>query len=407
MPLDKTCQPTKSTAIIPFQSSDYLGSDHESLPPEKVVRVVNAVLNTLSKSTDDKIIGPSELDSVLETRTSVKKINDCFTIPKSQECQMDSLISLFCEAGIENIVQIKVTVSEHYYKYSDTVSSGGFFGTRRNGQVRLMVDLLNLKNEKIETINSSSGSAEYGSNKGWMVGASMGGAFAIPYIYGKTLGRAVDQAAREALSALFSLQEQTPFSPLQPIVVDKNNQFDSKSQVEQPVIQELNDITRSKQSEQVDRKSYEYDSSKKYLADNNDGTITDHRTGLMWQKSGSDRTMSFRRTKTYIKNLNEGNYAGYSDWRLPSAQELATLLEEEKVNKRHYAAIFEDRQTRCWTKDRCEPHYPQYLGALIVNFTTGEISKAYWSRRSFATHGAHRQNPENYIKAVRTVRVSQ
>lgn len=219
MPLDKTYHPAKSTAIIPLQTSNYTGLNNENLSSEKVIRLVNTVLDTLSKLTDDQIIGPSELQSILGTKSSIKSINNCLTMPKSPDCQLDPLISFLCEAEIENIVQIKVNLSEHYYKYSDTASSGGFFGIRKKGQVNLTANLFKLQNENYEIINTSNKSSEYGSNKGWMVGGGMGAVFAFPYIYGKSLGRAVDQSARQALSQLFN-------SPRMGIVVDEKNHLE-------------------------------------------------------------------------------------------------------------------------------------------------------------------------------------
>ena len=39
------------------------------------------------------------------------------------------------------------------------------------------------------------------------------------------------------------------------------------------------------------------------FVDNGDGTITDNRTGLMWQKSGSSRATTWKRARTYVKHL--------------------------------------------------------------------------------------------------------
>ena len=61
------------------------------------------------------------------------------------------------------------------------------------------------------------------------------------------------------------------------------------------------------------------------LVDNNDGTVTDMATGLMWQRSGSDRTLSIRSARKYLQNLNKNALAGYDDWRIPTMEELASL----------------------------------------------------------------------------------
>ncbi len=50
-----------------------------------------------------------------------------------------------------------------------------------------------------------------------------------------------------------------------------------------------------------------------YFVDNNDGTVTDMATMLMWEKSGSIRSIDYDRAKAYIKLLKRERFAGYSD----------------------------------------------------------------------------------------------
>ena len=56
--------------------------------------------------------------------------------------------------------------------------------------------------------------------------------------------------------------------------------------------------------------------------DNDDGTVTDLNTGLMWQQTPDFTRMSFDEAKEYCENLETG---GYDDWRLPSIKELYSL----------------------------------------------------------------------------------
>lgn len=68
--------------------------------------------------------------------------------------------------------------------------------------------------------------------------------------------------------------------------------------------------------------------------DNGDGTITDNRTGLMWEKQswgdGSIHSTTFSYAWsdafTKIATLNATAFAGYSDWRLPNIVELRSLV---------------------------------------------------------------------------------
>lgn len=54
------------------------------------------------------------------------------------------------------------------------------------------------------------------------------------------------------------------------------------------------------------------------FTNNNNGTITDNSTGLMWQQLPLDELFTWQEAKEYAENLTLG---GYSDWRLPSVEE--------------------------------------------------------------------------------------
>lgn len=66
------------------------------------------------------------------------------------------------------------------------------------------------------------------------------------------------------------------------------------------------------------------DYGKNDFVDNGDGTITDKATGLMWQKVDSSKSMSWEDALEYAENI---NLAGYSDWRLPNAKELQSIVD--------------------------------------------------------------------------------
>ena len=64
------------------------------------------------------------------------------------------------------------------------------------------------------------------------------------------------------------------------------------------------------------------------FTDNGDGTITDNNTGLMWQKIDGGE-MTFETAASYCKSLNLG---GFTDWRLPTTQELFTINYFDQIN---------------------------------------------------------------------------
>ncbi len=58
--------------------------------------------------------------------------------------------------------------------------------------------------------------------------------------------------------------------------------------------------------------------------DNGDDTVTDRATGLMWQQTDSGRPLNWEEALAYAENLTMG---GYSDWRLPNAKELQSIVD--------------------------------------------------------------------------------
>jgi hypothetical protein len=63
------------------------------------------------------------------------------------------------------------------------------------------------------------------------------------------------------------------------------------------------------------------------FADNNDGTISDNATGLMWDKAGSTVGMNWKDALAWVQEKNGEKYLGHDDWRLPNAKELHSLVD--------------------------------------------------------------------------------
>lgn len=107
--------------------------------------------------------------------------------------------------------------------------------------------------------------------------------------------------------------------------------------------------------------------------DNGDGTVTDRAMGLTWQKSGSPDLLTYKNPKAYIEKLNRDRFAGHADWRLPTVDELASLLEPAEKNGDLYInPIFDKKQRRCWASDQRAPG-----GAWLAYFYYGEVRSDY------------------------------
>ncbi|MBI5559069.1 MAG: DUF1566 domain-containing protein [Deltaproteobacteria bacterium] len=108
------------------------------------------------------------------------------------------------------------------------------------------------------------------------------------------------------------------------------------------------------------------------LVINNDGTVTDSATGLMWQQCSMGKTwnnatqvcdgtatrLTWQNALEQSENL---NLAGYDDWRLPNRNELQSLLDYSRISP-----------------------------AIDTVYFPGTVSFAYWSSTTYAsiTYGA-------------------
>jgi hypothetical protein len=63
------------------------------------------------------------------------------------------------------------------------------------------------------------------------------------------------------------------------------------------------------------------------LADNGDGTVTDSATDLMWSQEDSGSGLHLEEALAWVEERNTENYLGYSDWRLPNAKELQSIVD--------------------------------------------------------------------------------
>ena len=74
----------------------------------------------------------------------------------------------------------------------------------------------------------------------------------------------------------------------------------------------------------------------------------------MWHQSGARNLMSLQKAKKWVRSLNSRGYAGYDDWRLPTLEEAASLLESSEKNGRYIDPVFSKMQEWIWTGDKLE-----------------------------------------------------
>lgn len=79
------------------------------------------------------------------------------------------------------------------------------------------------------------------------------------------------------------------------------------------------------------------------LRDNGDGTISDSRTGLIWQQVENGEEMNYEDAVAFCEGL---TLAGHNDWRLPTKEELVALAQ---IGDEQLQAFFPGlQQERYW-----------------------------------------------------------
>jgi hypothetical protein len=73
------------------------------------------------------------------------------------------------------------------------------------------------------------------------------------------------------------------------------------------------------------------------FVDNGDGTVTDTRRKIMWQRGDNGKEVTFEEAERYCKNLRLG---GYADWRLPNPEERDTALVMELMMPKHSRDVY-------------------------------------------------------------------
>ena len=100
---------------------------------------------------------------------------------------------------------------------------------------------------------------------------------------------------------------------------------------------------------------------------NGDEVLTDSASGLMWQKDYTTKGMAiWKESLSYCENL---IYAGYSDWRLPNKNELASLVNYEKYRPATDFPISEPRDSLPFLSST-NTSYSVYA----IDFTYGEVA---------------------------------
>lgn len=175
----------------------------------------------------------------------------------------------------------------------------------------------------------------------------------------------------------------------------------------------------------------------RWFIDNRDGTVTDERTGLMWEKKSFDGSIHDVRNRyswsqevrvstmmdgtmvtEFLAALNTppcfgaspANPAGFCDWRIPNLEELESI---RNIDRSAFPKTFPAFDTNnCWSTPGCTvktcsctkaaPYWSsstqtsQNIAAWAVDFLTGEAAYQFQSYTWLSVKSA-----ENHVRAVR------
>ena len=106
--------------------------------------------------------------------------------------------------------------------------------------------------------------------------------------------------------------------------------------------------------------------------DNKNGTISDLATSLMWQQSDSEKALAWAQKK------NKENYLDYSDWRLPNAKELQSMVDYSRSPQATNSAAINSLFRVSQIEDEGEKrNYPFYWTSTTHEHLNGGNAAVY------------------------------
>ena len=105
------------------------------------------------------------------------------------------------------------------------------------------------------------------------------------------------------------------------------------------------------------------------LRNNGDGTLTDERTGLVWQQLGERAGMTWEEA---LKHCSQLNLADKSNWRLPNIKELRSLSDDHRMQPSMDRELFPNAEGKPYWSSTTQSNRPER--AWYVDFSTGLVT---------------------------------
>jgi hypothetical protein len=112
------------------------------------------------------------------------------------------------------------------------------------------------------------------------------------------------------------------------------------------------------------------------LVDNNDGTISDQATGLMWTKEDNAGGVNWQDALAWVSQKNTQKYLGFSDWRLPTVKELQSIVDYTRSPATTQSAAIDSRfNCSKITNEIGKSDYPFYWSSTThANMMNGDAA---------------------------------
>lgn len=113
-----------------------------------------------------------------------------------------------------------------------------------------------------------------------------------------------------------------------------------------------------------------------------DGTVLDIRTKLMWAAKDNGKNINWRNAKSYCESYRGG---GYSDWRMPTQDELAGLYDRNKSYKVTTGITYDVYLTELISLSSCCTWSSETRGSEAAHFSFSTGNR-FWERQSYDSY---------------------
>ena len=107
---------------------------------------------------------------------------------------------------------------------------------------------------------------------------------------------------------------------------------------------------------------------KNNFRNNNNGTISDLATGLMWSEEDSKVGMDWKEALAWVQVKNTENFLGHNDWRLPNIKELQSIVDFTRSPAKTSSAAINTDYFKCSTitNEANQVDYPYFWSGTVL-----------------------------------------